>query len=70
MVATTIGKKREYWVNFNIEKNGRAISSVRIEISRAIEKDMNSKFAINLCEDPLYHALHQYCMANPPRGGV
>ncbi|CAB4157911.1 hypothetical protein UFOVP681_54 [uncultured Caudovirales phage] len=68
MTAITIGKKREYWVNFNVENGGKAISGIRVEISRAMEKDINSKFAINLCDDPLYPALHRYVMDNPPKG--
>lgn len=71
-----IGKEHEYWVKFDIERQGKAvtgISGVRIKVCRVLEKNIDAKFAINLCEDPLYPALCEYVKNNPlppSKGGV
>lgn len=67
MTGTPIGKEREYWISFDVENSGRSISGVRVKLCRAMERDMNAKFRINLCEDPLYEALCKYVASNPAR---
>ena len=72
MSRTPITKDREYWLKFDIEKKGQkviGISGVRVHIGRAMETDVNARFAITLCEDPLYPALVEYVKNNPMRGG-
>jgi len=64
MTGTTIGKARDYHMNFNIEQGGRSISGVKVTLSRFIEKDMNAKFNVNLMEDPLFPALLENVFAN------
>lgn len=70
MTGTPIGREREYWIQFDVEKQGRAISGTRIKLCRAMEKDMHASFAVNLCEDPMYHALCTYVKNNPPKEPV
>lgn len=65
MTGIPIGKETEYWISFNIENNKKSISGVRVKICRALEKDMNASFKIDLCDHPLYPALVRYVEANP-----
>ena len=65
MTSIPIGKESEFWVKFDVEQQGRALSGVRIKICRAMEKDRNAKFNISLAAHPLYPALVEYVKNNP-----
>lgn len=64
MPGTPIGKEREYWIKFDIDQQGRSISGVRVKLARAMERDMNAQFRVDLCDDPLFPALVEYIIGN------
>lgn len=60
--------QKSYYVKFDVEKGGELLNGVRVRIDRKMHRNADDKvFAINLCDDPLYPALHKYVLDNPPR---
>lgn len=56
-----------YYIAFDTKDMAPNLKATKVTLNYEMISDMNKQLPINLAEDPLYPALHAYCMANPPR---
>ncbi len=56
-----------YYVSFDTREMEHRLVAVRVDISQEVIRDMEKPLHIDLCCNPLYKALYDYCMKNPPR---
>lgn len=57
-----------YHISFDVEKGGKAINVIQVQLERVLYREAdNVQFNVALCDDPLYPALVDYILSNPPR---
>lgn len=59
---------REYYIAFDTKEIPNGLKATKVCLDSVLILDMEKKFNIALCNDPLYPALVKYVKANPVGG--
>lgn len=55
-----------FHIAFDTLKFPGKIEAVEVTLRRHITGDQSKQYRLDLCDHPLYAALHKYCANNPP----